>query len=146
MSLKSWREEFYPVSAACVEGRNNCLQHSIKKWDGLTKDNLDKHRCSIRKAGGHLMIYDVYQLGDSMSMAFSCALCQEYLDRETQSDPHPCHKCPLYQFRNGVPCDDASENDIEGLSPFQHFFHFSNPQPMRDLLKAAAEFYKDIPE
>ena len=34
MSLKSWKAEFYPVTASRVS-KKNALEHSLKKWEGL---------------------------------------------------------------------------------------------------------------
>lgn len=41
MSLKTWKKEFYiPVSKV---SKKNALQHSLTKWIGLRKENLEKH-------------------------------------------------------------------------------------------------------
>ena len=41
----SWKEEFYRISAENLELATDkvCLEHCIRKWKGLLKENLDKY-------------------------------------------------------------------------------------------------------
>lgn len=42
MSIQSWIDEFYPVTAEeCLP--DDALEHSIKKWEGLQPDALERH-------------------------------------------------------------------------------------------------------
>lgn len=148
MSLKSWREEFYPVKAHEVTGLHEALAHSLKKWEGLTPENLQRHGCSPKRLIDRKVIMDNDFTGDVLSMGSSCALCLLYLDHLDKS--HRCSSCPLYGFRNGVACDEGGIDDQThqgvSISPYQSFYRFNDPQPMIALLKAAVEFYKDIPK
>lgn len=39
MSLETWKEEFYPIPADEVP-ESQALAHSLRKWEGLRKENL----------------------------------------------------------------------------------------------------------
>lgn len=42
MSLETWKEEFYKIPAEeCI--KEQALDHSITKWEGLRPENLQKH-------------------------------------------------------------------------------------------------------
>lgn len=43
MSLKTWKLEFYPVEASTVS-KEDALDHSLRKWEGLTEENLKSTR------------------------------------------------------------------------------------------------------
>ena len=53
MSLQTWMDEFYPTPAQKFPTELEAVEHSLRKWKGLTKENLEKHsvvhcRFSIR--------------------------------------------------------------------------------------------------
>ena len=118
MSLKTWKAEFYPVTARnCPAGKE--LEHSTQKWRGLLPENLSKHGCSIlqgdvhdNKTGARLMIN-----------AGSCALCRKFNDVRDDN----CERCPLAVARaqddqdDGCPvrCDDTRRD--ESLSPWYKY-------------------------
>lgn len=85
MSIKTWKEEFYPRSAASRMSNKAAIEHSIKKWEGLLPENLKKHGVVLDRCGD---IHDdevKFEISD-----LSCALCQKYFWE-------CCIKCPLYK-------------------------------------------------
>lgn len=133
MSMKSWREEFYPVRAFdCDEA--GALDHSIKKWLGLRPENLARH--------------DLIVLGENMKSIYSkfeydrpllgidgstCALCKHYVDVPDAAD---CAGCPLYLELGCVPCDSRKAYPEP---PYRVWIKTGDPEPMIDaLLRAKA--------
>jgi len=43
MTIKTWKEEFYKVKPSKRMSKVEAIQHSLLKWQGLTKSNLKKH-------------------------------------------------------------------------------------------------------
>jgi hypothetical protein len=43
MSLNTWKIEFYPQEACEVEDQLEAAKHSLRKWGGLTTENLERH-------------------------------------------------------------------------------------------------------
>lgn len=43
MSIKTWKEEFYPVKPRKSMTTKEAIEHSLRKWEGLRKSNLKKH-------------------------------------------------------------------------------------------------------
>lgn len=130
MSLESWKAKFYPVLASGFARKTwlAAVEHSIKKWTGLSAASLKKH--GLQK--------DDYRLSSGSGVCFevagsSCALCHKAgLLLSGQSD---CSRCVLSKIRNGVPCDE--EADHESLSPYSHFTGNDDPKPMLSLLRKA---------
>lgn len=88
MSLKSWYEEFYPVSASKVS-KEDALEHSIQKWKGLLPENLKKHEVAYRWEE----VSPLYDTDNTLPLSIgsaSCALCQHWYDGE-----YACPECPL---------------------------------------------------
>lgn len=112
--INGWIKEFYPVEASEVS-KKNALLHSLRKWRGLTKENLSKHGLS----SSPIPI-------DSGS----CALCYYYINDE-------CKKCPLYILRNGISCDELTEDETN--SPYGYFLDEKDPTLMIDLLEEASK-------
>lgn len=131
MSLKTWKAEFYPVSAstAARKGKVAAIEHSIQKWKGLTKANMKKHKVKHDSYG----VFDMKDEDAFMAdehLAFTddtCALCKKYYH---SSLGITCGSCPLFQVV-GVSCGDGYGD------PFSAFVDDGNPQPMiRALTKA----------
>lgn len=133
MSLATWKAEFYPVTAI-EAGRGTweqSLEHSIKKWEGLLPENLERH-------GAHLSYYMSVldsEAGVPLDIdSSSCALCQKAMEQHYE-DGYPelrlgfCQYCPLAVFLK-----DKCDND--GM-PYHTFLACNNPQPMIDALKGA---------
>jgi hypothetical protein len=108
MSAQSWLDEFYPVPARGCP-KEDALAHSVLKWRGLLKGNLERHRLNSAPI----------DIG-----AESCALCAHF-------DATFCEKCPLYQYLECA-CDDNSER----ISPYKTWTHKRDPQPMLSALIA----------
>ena len=47
MSLLTWMKEFYPTPADSLQAQKAPAAHSLKKWQGLTRDNLRKHKVKV---------------------------------------------------------------------------------------------------
>jgi hypothetical protein len=43
MSLRTWKKEFYHVSARRIKNDKDALKHALLKWKGLRSENLEKH-------------------------------------------------------------------------------------------------------
>lgn len=129
MDYKDWLQKYYPIPASEVQGTDiNRIDHCINKWEGLK----DAEPYGFRFYQGGLVDEDndvvFYVNGES------CALCEEYFDRDWEGYPdHPCTKCPLARSL-GRPCvwDHVGKKSV--------FFQArSNPQIMIDALKSARE-------
>lgn len=127
MSLESWKAEFYPVPASEVS-EEDALDHSIRKWDGLTKENLERHGLSHDEDGDILDNGHVVFRVDS----YTCSLCEVFTP---QMDDDECDACPLYQERNGVACCEHAFGEDD--SPYGHYrvSPSHDPLPMLNLLK-----------
>jgi hypothetical protein len=125
MSLATWKSEFYPVEAKDVP-EADALDHSIRKWEGLTTENIVKHHMTV----GYGRIISS-RGGEFTIDGESCALCAVYF-----SETNKCRPCPLVSVR-GVSCDNEGEG--EDNSPFNHFLEYNDPIPMLNLLKKAKE-------
>lgn len=131
MSLKTWIKEFYPVPANTVPA-DQAAQHSLRKWIGARKENLERH--------GVFKGYDksIWAEAEFEFNTDTCALCCHYYDI---FGCDPC--CPLIIVR-GVQCDETTDRDNEDdkNSPFHSFSIAADPEPMIELLKQAVEMEK----
>lgn len=124
MSLKTWKKEFYPKAPTKKMTVREALEHSIRKWEGLRPENLERHEVLRSK---------YYWLADEANMdtfdinADSCALCKKFYLMD-----YECTDCPLYQ-QLGKRCD---AND---RSPYVIWRTKGNPEPMIKALKKALE-------
>ncbi len=151
MTLRTWREEFYPVPADIVS-EEHAVTHSINKFEGLRKANLKKHDVykhnkSISNDAKYLYIQPmgsekVYKddLDKKLNIPLSidgtsCVLC--ILHEKKGS----CITCPIYLYkktkssiaRTREPC---SVEYITWLAD-------GNPEPMIELLYATQEWEKE---
>ncbi len=84
MSKETWLAEFYPKPAEEATGSwEEAVRHSLQKWKGATKKNLEKH--SLKKVP---FFYSEE----------SCALCQKNFN---------CTGCPLDKV-DAVICEGYS--------------------------------------
>lgn len=152
MSIESWKREFYPTPAANATNDDiTAIEHSLKKWVGLSKSNLDKH--NLRKVesiprivsaknddnndgdsnNGFVIYFDEDEDGndDLYVTGRSCALCQRY--------SHGCSHCPLYEASKGINCSDIG-------SPYDEWMETGNIKPMIKALKKSylAAINKDL--
>ena len=135
MSLETWKAEFYPVDAKDVS-ESDALAHSLKKWEGLRKENLERHKCWMD--GGVLVDSEQGFWHDEkyalIIASSSCALCNYYQE-------NTCNGCPLKDVR-GAACDDVLNggSDAESEPPYGIFLSRNhNPEPMIQLIQLAIE-------
>jgi hypothetical protein len=134
MSIASWKKEFYTeFTAAQVKrwSKKKTVEHSLKKWRGLTAANRKKHGLfpsedwfsgqSYRKLEGLDSDSD-----DSFSVCHSsCALCKKYYNYQA-SEGLGCIKCPLFQSHKAHPCN----RDGIGKGQFGIYADTGNAGPM----------------
>lgn len=125
MSNETWRDEFYPCNASSEEALQAPAKHSLRKWIGFRKANLDKHKLS-----------DIPMEID----ASTCALCQKY---EVAEDT--CDNCPLCVVRGGYPCDEQTPREQEHPTecPYVQFTLYDDPEPMIQWLEKAVALEED---
>lgn len=129
MSIKTWKKEFYPVSAQSVSKKNS-IAHSLRKWQGLTKANIKKH--DLIRDGACLESSDGFNYFSVDSD--SCALCQKYIDHN-RADDISCFECPLYDLL-GKSCDQGNK------SPYVIWWDTGNALPMINALKKILKISK----
>ena len=138
MSIETWKKEFYPVPAHRRMTDGQAVAHSLKKWSGLTKKNLDKHKLMIAESYiTSSIIEDSGLFSKSLEIASrTCALCLK----------GPCSmKCPLHRHL-GHPCDSGfgtkrSSSRLEGR-PYSVWILIGNAEPMIKALKGTMKMLK----
>lgn len=138
MSMETWKAEYYPVDASAAglkKGdaamRKFATKHSLRKWIGARKENLDKHGLRLRS----LTVTEPAPGGD-IELPFTastCALCEVYYNREADGSNARCVRCPLYKI-SGEPCFGGDGTD----RPYDAA-HSGDLEPMIKLLSQAAE-------
>lgn len=96
MSLQSWKEEFYPSNAADEfqfdptpqkELVIKAIEHSLKKWIGLSPENLKKHDAYRRGVDQYETSEIISDGSEKLCTSYrqrmwigssSCSLCQVY--------------------------------------------------------------------
>lgn len=121
MTMQTWKREYYPVPAHKVETKEQAIEHSIKKWEGLTKEALEKHGINKEEEGNYIY----YNLTTFNIDVDSCALCYLYLNGDNYN---PCAGCPLYQSGNG--CMRKNKN------PYDEWVNNNNASLMVNALRA----------
>ena len=132
MSLETWKAEFYPIPAA-EEVLSNRLQHSLTKWIGARKENLNKHGLTI-------VDNSLCDMNDTrLSITFNedtCALCHFH---------QACDSCPLRQVNAH---DDVSLNeswlDYACEAEYEFFRRRGDPEPMIELLQSAIDMQQTV--
>lgn len=129
MSYRTWKKEFYPKDAAVKMSTRQAIEHSLRKWTGLLKENLEKHNMRLdgrdlvdKKTGFYMLTID----------GSSCALCRKFINESLPIDR--CENCPLYQSL-GHRCDAPG-------APYGKLFagyERSNPRPMVKALQKTLE-------
>lgn len=135
LSLKEWKDRFYPVAAEHVPHNNKAaIEHAIRKWSGLDAQWLAVY--GLKRDGKVLFDDDLETFSVS---ADTCVLCQMYLTSPA------CVCCPLSAVR-GEPCDEItqaeyvlSQDDPTIDHPYGHFLESGDTRPMLRLLYAALE-------
>lgn len=126
MSIETWKAEFYPVEADKVP-EELAVEHSLRKWRGMTAENLAKHCVDVDTG----FVYEPGRFKGAFEIdSESCALCQVHLREKSDK---LCGRCPLLQHL-GKRCDE----DDDGRSPFRVFMYNDDPLPMIAALEAVA--------
>jgi len=139
MSIKTWKEEFYPVKPRKSMTTKEAIEHSLRKWEGLRKSNLNKHGL-IRGFWGDAILEGGDEFERMTIGSDSCALCKKfYSSSEIEADEDDgnfivvdkCSKCPLAHVL-GEPCDGRGDQSVYGK-----WVDSGNPVPMIAALKKA---------
>jgi hypothetical protein len=109
MSLESWKAEYYPVPAdQCPP--EQAVEHSLRKWIGLRRENLERH-------GMRAMSEDITDAQTSEWFrigASTCSLCETHTI---------CRGCPL-----------LAGQCVDGMNAW---WDDHDPEPMIAALEAA---------
>ena len=117
MTLKAWKEKYYPKEASKDMTTMQALDHSILKWSGLSKATLDSFALTR-----HRFLVDEDNEGDLFVVGINtCALCVKFIYEK-------CWGCPLFEVRGHTPC--CEELGDEQVSPYDKFTVNGNPRPM----------------
>lgn len=131
MSIETWKRQFYPVEAetAAKQGAKAATIHSIRKWEGLRPDVLEKHGVSADRS---TLADDQGSPGFAIN-GETCALCVAFCVPGAE-----CVRCPLYKARDSTRCDKLMR--YEARSPYGAWINYADPEPMIAWLgKALAE-------
>lgn len=122
MALKKWGKKFFSVPAkeAATDIRS-ALQHSLKKWTGLSKHNLKKYKLFHRLG---VPVITSNKFNECWIDDHSCAMCQLYLAK------NKCNECPIYKSNGNAPC---GEDD----TPYTKWVDTGKAKPMIKALKNA---------
>lgn len=120
MSLKSWTDEFYTISANEVL-KKDAVAHSLKKWIGLRPEHLERHGLELNLEKRCIKSSDEEFDID----ADTCALCVHYFNILSH-----CFACPL--SNNGYTCYNLNK-------PYYIWISTGNPEPMIKALEACEE-------
>ena len=139
MSVETWKKEFYRTSRKSDYFSKmswlRALDHSIRKWSGLSPENLKKHK--VRLIDDDLANVDD-EFGERFTFtADTCALCRK-CDTPGLTGPD-CEKCPLYKSLGNHQCDDNYQGaNIIFSSPYSKLYD-GEYLPMLNALKKAKE-------
>lgn len=123
MTLKTWKAEFYPKEAKARMSKKSAIEHSIQKWIGLRKENLEAH--GLVADSHQVLIYEDIDSDRLRIDSRSCALCHKYALMQEDE----CEKCPLYLYLGGR-CDSVE-------TPYFVWRRTGDPEPMIDALQEA---------
>jgi hypothetical protein len=134
MSYKTWAAEYYPKPAREAIGTPlEAAKHSLQKWIGLRKENMEKHGVlrRITASGSNIVIGDLLWRGNDLVISWeSCALCRYAGSYYITAS---CSGCPLYEVRGQIPCCEASGSAINA---FFAYTRRGDPEPMIEDLQA----------
>lgn len=140
MTVLTWINEFYPKPVEDTTPEE-AVQHSLTKWEGLTPENLRKHKVRMSDFGYLIGVEPDDQVRSLTINGSTCSLCYHFLDNGG-NEVDVCDECPLYKVRGNVPCD--VERDDEDVAPWYAFRDNSmgpnTPAPMIFWLEDAVEY------
>jgi len=145
MSMKSWKEEFYPTESseeANAASNEAAIKHSLQKWRGLRVENLEKHDLvivcgptTIPSIEDAVAPFERFKVNGN-----SCSLCN------MSGWMAKCRECPLSKVRAGHPCDEKCSLDENPTfptnsvrDPWRVWTYDTNPEPMIYWLEKALE-------
>ena len=103
MSIETWKAEFYPVPAddKSLDTDVKRVEHSLRKWEGLTPGNIEKHELEFGKYPFYTRrLMSISGTGNTFFIDDeSCALCEKHFDTQSK-----CSTCPL-AIHLGDVCD-----------------------------------------
>ncbi len=148
MSIAFWRKEFYPIPVNKKTHKRTWLQctyHSLKKWLGLSPENLAKHELVRRGKTIYEQNLDTLASARAVTWQFntknslyiddkSCALCA----KNNQTEELNCNRCPLFHIRGKVQCDLSTKT--EKLAPYMDWMAIGNAESMIYWLKRTQRF------
>lgn len=126
MSIKSWKEKYYPTPASAPTTMLAALKHALRKWKGLYPSTLKEHGLKIGE--------ETELVGEDGTFPVdteTCAVCS-FVNVD-------CRICPLYEVR-GKKCDTPSSWNIP--SPYSSLTLYGDPVPMIGLLHEAIDLVK----
>ena len=121
MSIKTWKAEFYPTKPTKRMSKKDAILHSLRKWEGLTKENLDKHGLDIICGNLYDENDDEFEINSD-----TCSLCVKYWHGEDE-----CATCPLFK-KLRFDCGDGRL----GKDGFRKWIVYKNPDLMIKNLKS----------
>lgn len=138
MSIETWKAEFYPEEAdiAAEKGALEATKHSLLKWEGLRKENKDKHGLGQGVGGGRVLVFG----GESFRIdSGTCALCG-FVGLKEES----CESCPFY-LANGFDCSGDLEEYDEEIEeyPYHSYTKTGDPEPMIECLEKTLEYLEE---
>ncbi|MFZ2992645.1 MAG: hypothetical protein WA061_02910 [Microgenomates group bacterium] len=154
MTINSWKKEFFPKFPSKEMTELQSIKHSLKKWIGLRKSNLEKH--NLRQQGMSIVSNEKPSYMEVEWKNFEnekffpinvhcCSLCIKYFDFtvgdeddvdddwEFESGHFACRKCPM-KMKLGRDCFTQNDFDIWAGS--------GNPEQMIDVLSQLVEINK----
>ncbi len=128
MSIESWKREFYSIKAkefAANHTQEECLDHCIKKWEGLSKENVERHWLKI---DGRKIVDESGE--DFHPVASNCSLC---VKSSISEEDACCNKCIIKQTM-GQTCSEKNRIGSDSLDPWRSWTKQENPKLMQELL------------
>lgn len=110
MSLQTWKEEFYHREPSKRMTTLEAIDHSLLKWEGRRKENLEKHGL-INSDTDMIIEKDSDGYSDDETFMFdgtTCALCVKFFDHRAPDRAGACNKCPLYKSGHAPCITDSS--------------------------------------
>lgn len=110
MSVQSWKNEFYPISAleaAQTKDRLGCIDHSLTKWRGARPENLQKHDVTFKLHTIKDLFKEKEEKEEEQFLfdAVTCSLCQ--YDDLFFAD---CRSCPIYLSTEKTCCESYDKS------------------------------------
>lgn len=129
MSIETWKSEFYDESPLDECSTLEVIERSLRKWRGLTSENLRKHSVFKDKSSPTISDPD----GDFFTVTgATCSLCTVFFVENNYDLDSECVECPLFKVNNKT-CYTGKDN------PYRTFVYMDDPIPMIELLEVAYE-------